>query len=214
MNWIAIRMLTGDRQKFFGLIFGVAFSTLLMTQQLTIFVSLIDRGASAVFNVDTADLWIMDPASRTPEINSPMPTTALERERLGHNSQGKNTHFAGDLGHDRCRAGTGAAAHAGGDEQHVRAFDGFTNTIAILFGGLTADGRVCTSAQAAGDVHAELYEHIGIAPFQMLGIGVGTDEINAFDAAVDHLVDGVTAATADADDLDDGLVGLLICKFK
>ena len=81
MNWIAIRMLTGDRQKFFGLIFGVAFSTLLMTQQLTIFVSLIDRGASAVFNVDTADLWIMDPASRTPEINSPMPTTALERVR-------------------------------------------------------------------------------------------------------------------------------------
>jgi putative ABC transport system permease protein len=81
MNWIALRMLTGDRQKFVGLIFGIAFSTLLMTQQLTIFISLIDRGASAVYNVASADLWVMDPASRTPDINYPMPSTALDRVR-------------------------------------------------------------------------------------------------------------------------------------
>jgi putative ABC transport system permease protein len=73
--------LTGDRQKFVGLIFGIAFSTLLMTQQLTIFISLIDRGASAVYNVASADLWVMDPASRTPDINYPMPSTALDRVR-------------------------------------------------------------------------------------------------------------------------------------
>lgn len=81
MTWIALRMLTGDRQKFIGLIFGIAFSTLLITQQLTIFVNLIDRGASAVYNVPTADLWIMDPASRTTDVNSPMPSTALDKVR-------------------------------------------------------------------------------------------------------------------------------------
>ena len=48
MLWIAIRMLTGDAQKFYGLVFGIAFSTLLITQQLTIFVNLIERGASGV----------------------------------------------------------------------------------------------------------------------------------------------------------------------
>ena len=81
MTWIALRMLTGDRQKFIGLIFGIAFSTLLITQQLTIFVNLIQRGSSAVYNVGTVDLWVMDPASRTTDVVYPMPSTALDRVR-------------------------------------------------------------------------------------------------------------------------------------
>jgi putative ABC transport system permease protein len=81
MNWIALRMLTGDRQKFIGLIFGIAFSTLLITQQLTIFINLIQRGSSAVYNVGTVDLWAMDPASRTTDVSYPMPITALDKVR-------------------------------------------------------------------------------------------------------------------------------------
>jgi putative ABC transport system permease protein len=81
MIWIAIRMLTGDRQKFFGLVFGIAFSTLLITQQLTIFVNLLERGASGVYNVDAADVWVMDPVSRTTDVNFPLPSTALDRVR-------------------------------------------------------------------------------------------------------------------------------------
>jgi len=74
-------MLTGDRQKFFGLVFGIAFSTLLITQQLTIFVNLLERGASGVYNVDAADVWVMDRVSRTTDVNFPMPSTALDRVR-------------------------------------------------------------------------------------------------------------------------------------
>ena len=48
MLWIAIRMLTGDKQKFYGLLFGIAFSTLLITQQLTIFVNLIEPPMASV----------------------------------------------------------------------------------------------------------------------------------------------------------------------
>jgi putative ABC transport system permease protein len=81
MNWIAIRMLTGDRQKFLGLLFGIAFSTLLITQQLTIFVNLVTRGATAVYNVSTVDIWVMDPVSRTPDVALPMPSTALDKVR-------------------------------------------------------------------------------------------------------------------------------------
>ncbi len=81
MTWIALRMLTGDRQKFIGLIFGIAFSTLLITQQLTIFINLIDRGASAAFNVGTAHLWVMDPVSRTADVSYPMPSTSLDKVR-------------------------------------------------------------------------------------------------------------------------------------
>lgn len=81
MNWIAIRMLTGDAQKFYGLLFGIAFSTLLITQQLTIFVNLLERGSSGVYNVSSADVWVMDPVSRTTEVAYPMPSTALDKVR-------------------------------------------------------------------------------------------------------------------------------------
>jgi putative ABC transport system permease protein len=79
--WIAIRMLTGDGQKFYGLVFGIAFSTLLITQQLTIFVNLIERGSSGVYNVSSADVWVMDPVSRTTDVAYSMPSTALDRVR-------------------------------------------------------------------------------------------------------------------------------------
>ncbi|MBU1607367.1 MAG: ABC transporter permease [Alphaproteobacteria bacterium] len=81
MLWIAIRMLTGDKQKFYGLVFGIAFSTLLITQQLTIFVNLVERGASGVYNVPAADIWVMDEVSRTTDVNFPMPSTALDKVR-------------------------------------------------------------------------------------------------------------------------------------
>ncbi|MDJ0642308.1 MAG: ABC transporter permease [Erythrobacter sp.] len=81
MLWIAIRMLTGDSQKFYGLLFGIAFSTLLITQQLTIFVNLIERGASGVFNAPEAEVWVMDPVSRTTDVKYEMPSTALDEVR-------------------------------------------------------------------------------------------------------------------------------------
>ncbi|MGB3378404.1 MAG: ABC transporter permease [Allopontixanthobacter sediminis] len=81
MLWIAIRMLTGDAQKFYGLLFGIGFSTLLITQQLTIFVNLVERGASGVYNAPEAEIWVMDPVSRTTEVNYAMPATALDKVR-------------------------------------------------------------------------------------------------------------------------------------
>lgn len=74
-------MLTGDSQKFYGLVFGIAFSTLLITQQLTIFVNLIERGSSGVYNVASAQVWVMDRVSRTTDVAYQMPSTALDKVR-------------------------------------------------------------------------------------------------------------------------------------
>ncbi|NNF93555.1 MAG: ABC transporter permease [Altererythrobacter sp.] len=81
MLWIAIRMLTGDKTKFYGLVFGIGFSALLITQQLTIFVNLVERGASGVYNVPNAEVWVMDNVSRTTDVSYAMPATALDRVR-------------------------------------------------------------------------------------------------------------------------------------
>ena len=60
MYMIALKMLQGDRAKYWGLIFGVCFATLLMAQQISIFVCLLARAASIVYSVDEADIWAMD----------------------------------------------------------------------------------------------------------------------------------------------------------
>lgn len=60
MSWIALRMLTGDRSKFLGLIFGVTFATLLMTQQVSIFMGVLTRTGNPILEVHDADIWVMD----------------------------------------------------------------------------------------------------------------------------------------------------------
>ena len=60
MSWIALKMLTGDRSKYFGLIFGVSFATLLMSQQLSIFLGIMKRTGSQILDIRDADIWVMD----------------------------------------------------------------------------------------------------------------------------------------------------------
>ena len=60
MSWIALKMLMGDRSKYLGIIFGVAFATLLMAQQMALFCGLMGRTTSQIKDVQEADIWVMD----------------------------------------------------------------------------------------------------------------------------------------------------------
>ncbi|MBI4752455.1 MAG: ABC transporter permease [Acidobacteria bacterium] len=60
MNYVALKMLTGDRAKFLGLIFAIAFSTFLMSHQSSIFWGLMRRTVSQIRDVADADIWVMD----------------------------------------------------------------------------------------------------------------------------------------------------------
>jgi putative ABC transport system permease protein len=64
LNWLALRMLTGDRAKYLGLVFAIAFSSFLVTQQSSLFCSLMNRTRSVILDVTDADIWVMDPATR------------------------------------------------------------------------------------------------------------------------------------------------------
>jgi putative ABC transport system permease protein len=81
MNWIALKMLTGDRSKYFGLIFGVSFATLLMSQQMSIFIGIMKRTASQILDVRDADIWVMDNKVRYIDEVPGMPDTELLRVR-------------------------------------------------------------------------------------------------------------------------------------
>jgi putative ABC transport system permease protein len=71
MNWIAWKMLTGDRAKYFGIVFGVAFGSLLISHQTSIFVSVLRRTASQITDVADADIWVMN--ARTQSIDDVRP---------------------------------------------------------------------------------------------------------------------------------------------
>ena len=64
LNWVALRMLTGDRAKYLGLTFAIAFSTFLIAQQSSLFVVVINRTRSFIVDVTDADIWVMAPATR------------------------------------------------------------------------------------------------------------------------------------------------------
>jgi putative ABC transport system permease protein len=61
MTWIALKMLLGDRAKYLGIVFGIAFASLLMTQQASIFWGLMNSTAAQILDVEGADIWVMDP---------------------------------------------------------------------------------------------------------------------------------------------------------
>ncbi len=81
MNWLAWRMLTGDRTKYLGIVFGVAFGTVLIAQQLAIFVGLMRRTSSQIIDISAADVWVMDLKQQNLDDIRPMPDGRLYQVR-------------------------------------------------------------------------------------------------------------------------------------
>jgi putative ABC transport system permease protein len=81
MNWVALKMLTGDRSKYLGIIFGVTFATLLMSQQMSIFVGIMARTGSQIVDVGEADIWVMDSKVRFIDEIPALPADTLQRVR-------------------------------------------------------------------------------------------------------------------------------------
>ena len=71
-----------------------------------------------------------------------------------------------------------------------------------LLGRAAPDLGVGAGAEALGQRVAELDLVRRQVGFERLHVGVGDDELDAVEVAADHRVDGVAAATADADDED------------
>jgi putative ABC transport system permease protein len=60
MNYIAIKMLMGDKGKYIGIVMGLTFASLIMTQQPAIFMGLMARSYSFITDVGLPDIWVMD----------------------------------------------------------------------------------------------------------------------------------------------------------
>jgi putative ABC transport system permease protein len=78
---IALKMLTGDRLKYFGLVAGIAFAALLISQQASILVGFIRQTGAFIRDTAQADLWLMDPQVRFSQDPVPMRDTVAPLAR-------------------------------------------------------------------------------------------------------------------------------------
>src|SRR5437764_1887840 len=127
---------------------------------------------------------------------------AFPAEGTGHDGDRQGALLLGHLGDHGGRAGAGAAAHAGGDEHHVRVSAQLGELGAALVGRIAALGPVGARAQAARDLAADVDLDVGVAIVERLHVGVDRDELDALERRRDHAVDRVAAAAAGADHLD------------
>jgi putative ABC transport system permease protein len=78
---IAVKMLAGDRGKYAGLLFGIAFTSFLITFAASFFCGFMTRGFSLIADNPAADVWVMDPAVESVEQTANIPASALDKVR-------------------------------------------------------------------------------------------------------------------------------------
>src|SRR5690606_22078549 len=109
---------------------------------------------------------------------------------------------------------SGAAAHPGSDEEHVRTFDHLDDPIAIFHRRLATHFGIGARAKPLRDIAADLQTDLHFGVLQRLRIGVDANEIHAFDPGTHHVSDGIASAAAHTDDFDHGALVLSISKYE
>jgi len=78
---IAFKMLIGNRGKFYAMVFGVALTSLIITQQTSIFLGLMSRTVGFIYDTAQPDLWVMDPKVQFVDDIKPLQDTKLLQVR-------------------------------------------------------------------------------------------------------------------------------------
>jgi putative ABC transport system permease protein len=81
MNHIALKMLMGDTGKYIGIVMGLTFASLIMTQQPAIFLGIMSRTYSFIADVGLPDIWVMDSKVQFVDDIKPLQDTELYRVR-------------------------------------------------------------------------------------------------------------------------------------
>ena len=110
-------------------------------------------GTTISVSTSSASAWM-------PGLGGLQPARALEAERLGDDADGQRAELLRDPRHDGRRAGAGAAALAGRDEDHVRALEQGLDAVVVLHRGARGRARDRARAEPARDVGADLQRHV------------------------------------------------------
>ncbi len=80
MDYVALKMLFGDRAKYLMLLCGLSFAVMLIVQQGSIFWGLMTWSQSGITNVNV-QIWVTDPSTSQVDEVKPISDTAVQRVR-------------------------------------------------------------------------------------------------------------------------------------
>ena len=81
MNFIAIKMLLGDRAKYIGIIIGLTFASFLVTWPSALFTGVMTRSFSFLTDVGLPNIWVVSPQAQYIEDVKPLRDTEVLRVR-------------------------------------------------------------------------------------------------------------------------------------
>lgn len=81
MNFIALKMLVGNRARYLSIVIGLTFASLLITQQSAIFMGLMTRTFGFLTDTALPDIWVMDPKVQYIDDIKPLKETESIRVR-------------------------------------------------------------------------------------------------------------------------------------
>jgi putative ABC transport system permease protein len=97
MSFIALKMLIGDKAKYIGIIIGLTFASLLITQQSAIFAGMMMRTFSFLTDVGLPDVWVVDREVQYIDDIKPLQDTEVFRVRSVEGVQWAVPLFKGTL---------------------------------------------------------------------------------------------------------------------
>lgn len=81
MLYFALKMLVGDRAKYWAIMVGLTFASCIITQQAAIFLGVMDRTYSFISDTPLPNIWVMDRTTQYIDDNKGLKETDLYRVR-------------------------------------------------------------------------------------------------------------------------------------
>ena len=135
---------------------------------------------------------------RTAALSLKLLLSALKFERTGDNADCKYAHILGDAGNYGSCARARSAAHAGSNEYHISTLERVGDNVAALLGRFLADFGSAACALTLCQLLADLNLMRCAGMIEYLLVRIDSNKFSAEHTAVNHTVDGVSAASADA----------------
>ena len=97
MNFIALKMLLGDRAKYIGIVIGLSFASFLVTWPSALFTGVMRRSFSFLTDVGLPDIWVVDPQVQYIEDVKPLRDTEVFACAEPKASNGRSAFYKGML---------------------------------------------------------------------------------------------------------------------
>lgn len=181
MNFVALKMLTGDRAKYIAILFGLTCAALLVTQEAAIFLGYMTRTYAFIDDTAQADVWVANPELEYTDDSKRMPDTVLYRVRGVSGVEWAEPMYKGVLnvrmasGHEQACSliGVDDATLAGGPPQMIQGrVEDLRGANSVILDEAEAATRFATTAPDGSKVPLKVGDSLEINDHRVTVVGL------------------------------------------